>query len=192
MPQTAVQPLLRLSGKRAYQAEPFDAGIVPSLSVEFFAYDTGRSPSIGITTTMQFVGKLTEADLNGVRKNTRSKRYWHAVRLAAESKLVFRCCAVLVALASTAALSLAGVLSVGCYGAATLLGRVRPLRNAYQLLSRAYDRHLDRLGQEVLRDPRDAPALRLMVSLSAVPIFLIQLVLGKPRLLLAIAFYLSL
>src|SRR6266403_835781 len=37
-------------------------------------------------------------------------------------------------------------------------------------------------------------ALRLMVSLTltAVPIFVIQLVLGKPRLLLAIAFYLSL
>src|SRR6185295_16406877 len=41
---------------------------------------------------------------------------------------------------------------------------------------------------------RDTPALRIMVSLTltAVPIFVIQLVLGKPRLLLAIAFYLSL
>src|SRR6202521_970526 len=74
------------------------------------------------------------------------------------------------------------------------LGRVRPLPDAYEFLSRAYDRVLDRLGQKVLRDPRDTPALRIMVSLSltALPIFLIQLVLGKPRLLLVIAFYLSL
>jgi fatty acid desaturase len=99
-----------------------------------------------------------------------------------------------MALASVTAISLAAVLSFGCYGAAKLLGRVRPLREAYQFLSRAYDRFIDRLGQEVLRDPRDTPALRLMVSLSltAVPIFLIQLFLGKPRLLLVIAFYLSL
>src|SRR5712692_7289741 len=143
---------------------------------------------------MQFVGQLTQADLNDVRKDTRSKTYWRAMRLRAIPKLVFRSWAVLMALAGIAAVSLVGVLSFGCYGAAMLLGRVRPLRDAYQFLSRAYDRFLDRLGQEVLRDSRDTPALRLMVSLSltAVPIFATQLVLGKPRLLLAIAFYLSL
>ncbi len=143
---------------------------------------------------MQYVGKLTEADLNDARKNTRSKAHWRAMGLAAIPKLVFRWLAVLMALASTVAVSLVAVLSIGCYVAAMLLEKVRPLRNAYQFLSRAYDRFLDRLGREVLRDPRDTPALRIMVSLSltAVPIFLIQLVLGKPRLLLAIAFYLSL
>ena len=74
------------------------------------------------------------------------------------------------------------------------LGRVRPFRDAYQFLSGTYDRVLEKLGQKVLRDSRDTPALRLMVSLSltAIPVFVIQLVLGKPRLLLAIAFYLSL
>jgi fatty acid desaturase len=99
-----------------------------------------------------------------------------------------------MALASTVAVALVAVLSIGCYGAAKLLGKIRPLRDAYQLLSRTYDRFLDRLGQKVLRDPRDTPALRLMVSLSltALPIFVAQLILGKPRLLLAIAFYLSL
>ena len=67
-----------------------------------------------------------------------------------------------------------------------LLGKIRPLRDAYQYLSRAYDRVIDRIGQKVLRDSRDTPALRLMVSLTltAVPILAIQLVLGKPRLLL--------
>jgi len=107
---------------------------------------------------------------------------------------IFRCWAILMALASMAAAFPVAVLSFGCYGAAMFLGKVRPLRDAYEFLSRAYDHGLDRLGQEVLRDPRDTPALRLMVSLSltAVPIFAIQLVLGKPRLLLAIAFYLSL
>jgi fatty acid desaturase len=107
---------------------------------------------------------------------------------------LFQGFAILMALASiVAALPVAG-LSVGCYGAAMFLERVGPLREAYEFLSRGYDPVLDRLGQRVLRDSRDTPALRLMVSLSltTVPIFVIQLVLGKPRLLLAIAFYLSL
>jgi fatty acid desaturase len=143
---------------------------------------------------MQFVGKLTEADLNGVREGTRSKTFWRGLKPGAIAKLIFRCGAVFMALASIAAVSLVGVLSFGGYGAAMLLGRVRPLRDAYLFLSRAYDRFLARLAQEVLRDPRDTPALRIMVSLSvtAVPIFVMQLVLGKPRLLLAVAFYLSL
>ncbi len=143
---------------------------------------------------MQFAGQVTQANLNDVQKHARSKTYWPAIRLEAVPKLVLRSWAVLMGLASVAAISLVGVLSFGFYGAARLAGRVRPLRDGYQFLSRAYDRFLDRLGQEVLRDPRDTPALRLMVSLTltAVPIFVIQLLLGKPRLLLVIAFYLSL
>src|SRR6476660_7745597 len=119
-----------------------------------------------------------------------------AMSFGAKPKLlfIFRWWAVLMALASTAAALPVAAFSFGCQGVAMLLGRVGPLRNAYEFLSQAYDRFIDRLGQEVLRDSRDAPALRLMVSLTltAVPIFVIQLVLGKPRLLLAIAFYLSL
>src|ERR1700730_10904702 len=107
---------------------------------------------------------------------------------------LFQWFAILMGLASAVAALPVAALSFGCYGVATFLKRVRPLRDAYEFLSRAYDRVIDRLGQRVLRDSRDTPALRLMVSLSltALPIFLIQLVLGKPRLLLAIAFYLSL
>jgi len=119
-----------------------------------------------------------------------------AISFGAKPKLLFlfQWFAVLMGLASAVAALPVAALSFGCYGAAMVLGRVRPLREAYEFLSRAYDRLVDRLGQEVLRDPRDTPALRLVVSLSltAVPIFAIQLVLGKPRLLLAIAFYLSL
>jgi fatty acid desaturase len=109
-------------------------------------------------------------------------------------KVGFWWCGLSIALASTCAMSLVALLSFGGYAAVTILGRVRPLRDAYQFLSRAYDRLLGKIGHEVLQDPRDMPALRLMVSLSlsAIPIFLIQLVLGKPRLLLAIAFYMSL
>ncbi len=142
---------------------------------------------------MQSVGKLTEADLGGV-PGTRSKAYWHAISPGARLRLVFRGLAVLMALASTVAISLMAVLSVGCYGVATLLGKIPPLRIAYHFLSGTYDRFLDRLAQKVLRDPRDTPALRLMVSLTltAVPIFMAQLVLGRPRLPLVIAFYLSL
>src|SRR5258706_9556140 len=116
--------------------------------------------------------------------------------LGAKPKLLFlyQGFAILMGLASMVAALPVAALSFGCYGAAKLLGKVRPLREAYEFLSEAYDRGLDRLGQKVLRDSRDTPALRLMVSLSltAVPIFVIQLILGKPRLLLAIAFYLSL
>jgi len=143
---------------------------------------------------MQFAAKLMEAALNDARKDTRSKTNWRSIRLGAIPKLVFRGWAVLMALASIAAMSLVGAVSLGCYGVATLLGKIRPLRDAYQFLSGGYDQFLDRLGQEVLRDARDTPALRIMVSVSltALPIFVIQLVLGKLRLLLAIAFYLSL
>src|SRR5258707_6722850 len=107
---------------------------------------------------------------------------------------LFQWFAIPIGFASTVAALPVAVLSFGCYGADMFLGRVRPLRDGYEFLSRAYDRVLGRLGQKVLQDSRDAPALRLMVSLSltAVPIFVIQLVLGTPRLLLAIAFYLSL
>jgi fatty acid desaturase len=143
---------------------------------------------------MQSVDKLTVADLNDVPGGTRCNAASRAIRPRAFPRPVLRCLSVPIALASIAAASLEGALSMACYGAARLLGRVRPLRDAYQFLSGAYDQFLDRLGQEVLQDSRDTPALRLMVSLTltAVPIFAIQLVLGKPRLLLVIAFYLSL
>jgi fatty acid desaturase len=143
---------------------------------------------------MQFVGKLTVADLGDAREDTRPKTYRRAIRPGAIPKLVFRFWAIPVALASITAGSVMGVLSYGCYGVAMVLGRVRPLRDLYQFLSQGYDKLLERVGKRVLRDSRDVPALRVMVSLSltAVPIFVIQLFLGKPRLLLVIAFYLSL
>jgi len=102
--------------------------------------------------------------------------------------------AVLLGLASSLAALPVAVLSFGTYGVSLLLSKIPPIRATYEFLSRSYDRFIGRLGQKVLRDPRDAPALRLMVSLTvtAVPIFVIQLVLGKPRLLLIVAFYLSL
>jgi len=119
-----------------------------------------------------------------------------AMSFGTDSKLgfLFRWWAVLMGVASTVAALPIVALSFGCYGAAMFLGKVRPLRDACESLSQAYDRIIERLGKEVLRDPRDAPALRLMVSLTltAVPIFAIQLILGKLRLLLVIAFYLSL
>jgi fatty acid desaturase len=143
---------------------------------------------------MHLAGKLAEADLNDAPKDARSSTDDSAKSLRAQSKLALRWFSVPVALASIAAVTLVAVPSLGFYAAATLLGKIRPLRDAYQFLSRTYDQLLDRLGQKVLRDPRDTPALRLMVSLTltVVPIFLVQLVLGKPRLWLALAFYLSL
>jgi fatty acid desaturase len=86
------------------------------------------------------------------------------------------------------------VLSFTANGVANLLGKFRPLRAAYEFFSITYDRLIERLGKKVLIDPRDTPALRVMVSLTltVVPIFVAQLILGKPRLLLFIAFYLAL
>lgn len=102
--------------------------------------------------------------------------------------------AVVLGVASVLAALPVVVLSFAAYGIATLLGRVSPLRSGYEWLSEGYDRFIARLGQRALRDQRDAPALRLMVSLTltAVPIFVIQLMLGKPRLFLVVAFYLAL
>ena len=118
-----------------------------------------------------------------------------AMSAGAKSKrFFFKWCAVVMGLASMAAAIPVATLSFGCYRVVTLLGKVGPLRNTYDFFSQGYNRVLDRLGRQVLRDPRDTPALRLMVSLTltAVPIFATQLVLGKPRILLVIAFYLSL
>src|SRR4029077_9836024 len=109
---------------------------------------------------MQFAAKVAVAGLNETRNDTRSEADWHAIRPGAIAKLLLRCCAVLMALGSIAAVSLMGALSFGCYGAAILLARVGPLRHGYQFLSRAYDRFLGWLGQKVLRDSRDTPALR--------------------------------
>jgi fatty acid desaturase len=119
-----------------------------------------------------------------------------AMSFGTDSKLrfLFRWLAVLLGLASAVAALPIAVLSFGCSGVATLLGKVRALRDGYEFLSRAYDRVIERLGKIVLQDPRDAPALRILVSLTltVVPIFATQLILGKPRLLLVIAFYLAL
>lgn len=110
------------------------------------------------------------------------------------SNVVVRGLGALAALASTAVVLVVALPSFAWCGATLALGKVRPLRVVWQFLSDAYDRFLGRLGQKILRDPRDTPALRLMVSVSltTLPIFVIQLFLGKPRLWLVLAFYLSL
>src|SRR6267378_288823 len=64
--------------------------------------------------------------------------------------------AILMGLASMVAALPVAALSFVCYGAAMLLGRVRPLRNAYEFLSRSYDGILERRGQNVLRHSRAA------------------------------------
>lgn len=109
-------------------------------------------------------------------------------------KLTLAWMAVPLALASVVAIVIVAALSFTAYGLVALLAKVPPIRKAYHFVSATYDRLIDRLGQNVLRDPRDAPALRLMISLTvtALPIFVIQLILRKPSLWLALAFCLSL
>jgi hypothetical protein len=117
-----------------------------------------------------------------------------AMGLGTKPKFIWWGLGIPIALASLVAIAPVALLSFGSYGAAAILGKIRPLRGAYESISGAWDRLLDRIGQKILRDPRDTPALRLAISLSltALPIFLIQLALGKPRLLLIVAFYFSL
>jgi fatty acid desaturase len=117
-----------------------------------------------------------------------------ATSLGTKPRFIWWGLGVPIAVASLIAIAPVALLSFGSYGAAMLLGKIRPLRDAYQYLSGACDRLIDRLGQKVLRDPRDTPALRLAISLSLItlPIFVTQLILGKPRLLLVVVFYLSL
>jgi fatty acid desaturase len=143
---------------------------------------------------MQLADKAIGTNLNGIPKNALSETFSFAFWLGAIPKLMLQALETLMGVASVIAISIVAAVSFTFYGAAMLLGKIPPLRAAYQFLSRFYDQMIDRLGHAVLRDSRDTPALRLMVSLSltAVPIFALQLYLGKPRLLLAIAFYLSL
>jgi len=103
-------------------------------------------------------------------------------------------CALLLGVASIVGSLPILVISFAAYLLALPLGKISPLRSTYEFLSRQYDRLLARLGQKILRDQRDVPALRLMVSLTftVVPVFIAQLVLGRPRLLLVVAFYLAL
>jgi len=119
-----------------------------------------------------------------------------AMSFSAKPRFLFlyRWLAVLLGVASIVAALPVALLSFASYAASLHLGKVWPLRQIYEFFSRTYDRAIERLGQKILRDPRDTPALRLMVSLTltVVPIFVVQLVLRKPSLLLVIAFYLSL
>jgi hypothetical protein len=119
-----------------------------------------------------------------------------AISCGGKRRLVFvlHWCALLLGLASILGALPIVALSFGAYLLALLLGKIPPLRASYDFVSGQYDRLLARIGQRVLRDQRDVPALRLMVSLTftVVPIFIAQLVLGRPRLLLVLAFYLAL
>jgi hypothetical protein len=75
------------------------------------------------------------------------------MNFGANPKVGLSWCGVPIALASTGAISFVALLSFGGYGAAMILGRVRPLRNAYQFLSTAYDRLVDRLARKFCRIP---------------------------------------
>jgi len=109
-------------------------------------------------------------------------------------RMLTYCFELLMALLSTIAVLAVASVSFAGYGLSILLGKISPLVKGYAFLSSTYDHVLERIGPSVLRDSRDTPALRLMVSitLTTVPIFVAQLVLYKVNLLLVVAFYLSL
>jgi fatty acid desaturase len=143
---------------------------------------------------MQLEGQLTEAALSDAPNETRPETNDRAPKLQSLPKLTVRSLAAVVALGSIAAVAIMGALSMAGYAIAKLLEKIPPVHATYQFLSSTYDHLIDRLARKILRDPRDAPALRIMISLTltTVPIFITQLILGRPRLLLVLAFYLSL
>ena len=81
------------------------------------------------------------------------------IGLGAKPKLLFlyQWFAVLMGLACTAAALPVAALSFGCHGAAMLLGKVRPLREAYELFSRGYDRVIERIGKKFCGTPETLP-----------------------------------
>jgi hypothetical protein len=117
-----------------------------------------------------------------------------AVNLGFQPKFKWWWCGIPIAAVSLLAIAPVAALSFGGYAVAAILGKIPPLRAAYRYISNACDRVVARIGAKVLRDPRDTPSLRLMLSLSltALPIFVVQLILKKPQPLLIVAFYLSL
>ena len=143
---------------------------------------------------MQLEGQLTGATLSDAPNETRPETRDRVPKLQSVPKLAVRSVAAVIALGSIAAVAIVGALSMAGYAIAELLEKIPPARATFQFLSRTYDHLIERLGQKILRDQRDTPALRIMLSLTltTVPIFVAQLVLRKPHLLLVIAFYLSL
>src|ERR1700733_8833771 len=93
---------------------------------------------------MHLATKLAEPDLHEAPKGARANTHNSAKSLPAPFRIALRLLSVPVALASIAAVALVGVPSLGFYGAAALLDKIRPLHDAYQFLSRTYDRLLDR------------------------------------------------
>src|SRR5580704_6638013 len=122
---------------------------------------------------MPSLDQLTDAALNDAPNYARSKAAWPAMRLRAIPHLVVRSFAALIGLASIVAVSIMGALSMAGYGVDKLLEKVPPIRATYQFLSTTYDRLIDHIGHKILRDQRDTPALRIMLSLTltTVPIF---------------------
>lgn len=117
-----------------------------------------------------------------------------ALGSTAKPKIAWAWFTIPFAFLSSLAVGIVAAISFACYGVSLVLAKVPPLRIAYEFLSQTYDRFIARLGAVVLRDPRDAPALRLMLSLSltTVPIFVAQLFFHRPQPLLVVAFYVSL
>lgn len=69
------------------------------------------------------------------------------IGIGAKPNILLRAFAYVVTVASTIAVLVVAVLSIGFYAVVMPLGKVPPLRDAYQFLSRAYDGILARLGQ---------------------------------------------
>jgi hypothetical protein len=55
----------RLLREMCYQARPFSAGTLRRLNVQSFVYDNGQSPSIGITTNLQFMREASRTKACG-------------------------------------------------------------------------------------------------------------------------------
>src|ERR1700722_13409533 len=100
-------------------------------------------------TNMPSLDQLTDAALNGAPNYASAKAAWPAMRLRAIPHLVLRSFAALIGLASIAAVSIMGAISMAGYGVAKLLEKVPPIRATYQFLSLTYDHLIERIGLRV-------------------------------------------
>ena len=99
---------------------------------------------------MESISKLTQAELSNVPAHVR-RSFGPAINFGETRKFLVRCISVPIALASIAAVSIEGAVSVTSYWAAKLLGKIRPVRETYQLLSSSYDRLVGRMAGKFCR-----------------------------------------
>jgi hypothetical protein len=92
---------------------------------------SGETQSVGRSGVPDEVSSGAPSDV-GSGVGVRAATVRPTLSVGAQFRAAFRWLAVLTAVASIVAVLLVGAISMGCYAVAALLGKIRPLREAYQ------------------------------------------------------------